>query len=274
MDPERFDSISRLFAERRLSRRRALRQGGAGGLAAGLLGMVGLSAAAQGTPEATPGVPEEELATFMFVQSFADGSLEPQAGEPDRYTMTLRRGLDQTIYFSDRPDRIFGLVPTEQFLNGLGFTPENPPNAALVGHQGPGRADLIVLELFDPHYDASSETLTYQVQVLQDTRQSPLHVTSTPVTELEQGRHYGASSLFIDDCANGTYHCAPAGVDCQQNVIGDITIGCCWDWSSLSCNPCGDLASRCNSTYPQCNGNCQACTCECKSGAVGCLGAG
>src|SRR5579884_804569 len=180
MDSERFDQISKLFAARRLSRRRAL-QAGSGGLAAGLLGAAGLDAAAQGTPAATPsGTPSaaaveaSKPTTFMFVQSFTAGSLAPQSGQPNRFTLTLRGGLEQTVYFSDRPERLFGLAPTDQFLKGLGFTPANPPNAALVAHRGPGRTELVVLELFDPHFDASSETLTYAVQVLQDTRNTPL----------------------------------------------------------------------------------------------------
>ena len=37
-----------------------------------------------------------------------------------------------TIYFSDRPERIFGDLPTQEFLDTLGFTPDFPPNAALI----------------------------------------------------------------------------------------------------------------------------------------------
>src|SRR5579884_953371 len=177
MDPTRLDQLSKLFAARR-SRRQAVRDLAAGGLAAGLLGAAGLEAAAQGTlAAATPSAAAVEASkptTFMFVQSFTAGSLAPQSGQPNRFTLTLRGGLEQTVYFSDRPERLFGLAPTDPFLKGLGFTPANPPNAALVAHRGPGRTELVVLELFDPHFDASSETLTYAVQVLQDTRNTPL----------------------------------------------------------------------------------------------------
>jgi|SRR5579884_470176 len=260
MDPTRLDQLSKLFAARRRSRRQAVRDLAAGGLAAGLLGAAGLDAAAQGSPAATPGgtpsaaaIEAAKPTTFMFVQSFAAGSLAPQSGNAVRYTLTLRRGLEQTVYFSDRPERVFGLVPTDQFLKGLGFTPANPPNAALVAHQGPGRAELVVLELFNPQYDAAKEMLTYEVQVLQDTRHTPLHFTETPVTQLGRGRTYGASALFIDDCADGEYVCVSPG----NTVVGSMWVGCCWSWSSFKCVACRDLNSQCNDAYPtKCNGNC------------------
>ena len=37
----------------------------------------------------------------------------------------------QTIAFSDRPERIVVQAPMQQFLDGLGFSVENPPNAAI-----------------------------------------------------------------------------------------------------------------------------------------------
>jgi len=262
MDPTRLDQLSKLFAARR-SRRQAVRDLAAGGLAAGLLGAAGLEAAAQGTlAAATPSAAAVEASkptTFMFVQSFTTGSLAPQAGQPNRFTLTLKRGLDQTVYFSDRPQRLFGLTPTDQFLKGLGFSPTNPPNAALVAQQGPGRVELVVLELFAPRYDAASETLTYEVQILQDTRQTPLHFNETPVTQLGRGRAYGASALFIDDCADAGYWCMLKGNNCQGSAA-HITVGCCWSWSSFKCTLCHDLDSQCNSTFPDfCHGNCQGC---------------
>jgi hypothetical protein len=272
MDPTRFDQLSRLFARHRLSRRQVSRDLATGGLAAGLLA-AGLDAAAQGTPEpgATPSAAAVEAAkptTFLFVQSFAAGSLAPQSGKPNAFTLTLRGGHDQTVYFSDRPERIFGLAPTDQFLKGLNFTPANPPNAALVAQQGPGRAELVVLELFNPQYDAANAVLTYEVRVLQDTRQTPLHFNETPVTQLGRGRTYGASALFIDDCNDGHYACRIKGTTSPYNIM---TVGCCWSWSSFSCKPCGDLNSTCNSTFPQfCQGNCEAVASSNYNGTSGC----
>jgi hypothetical protein len=149
MDAHRFDTLAKLFAQRRLSRRGAVKGAGAG-LAAGVLGS---SASAQdATPpgdEATPVATDTVTKTaFLFVQSFQSGTITPKDSEDDRYTLTLEAGLGQTIYFSDRPERIVGATPTPQFLAGLGFPDDNPPNAALVVETGPGETDIAVVELF------------------------------------------------------------------------------------------------------------------------------
>ncbi|MEZ4504276.1 MAG: hypothetical protein R2848_00145 [Thermomicrobiales bacterium] len=62
------------------------------------------------------------------------------------------------------------MVSTEAFLgagnpnDGMGFTPVDPPNAALVLDDGA----VLVIELIDPAYDAAAGVVTYQVQVLDD----------------------------------------------------------------------------------------------------------
>src|SRR4051794_39644520 len=102
MDPSPFDTIAKLFAARRVSRRTALARCGAG-LAAGALAAAGLAAttrdraAAQDAPP--PAGAAGEKAQYLFVQSFQSGSIAPKAGEEGTYTLTLEHGLGQTIYF-------------------------------------------------------------------------------------------------------------------------------------------------------------------------------
>ena len=115
MHARRFDAFVKLFADRRAARR-----------------------------QATPVVSEEHSIAktmFLFVQSFRSGSVAPKEGEDGRYTLTLEQGLGQTIYFANRPAREVGTVPTPEFLEGLGFDPDNPPNAALVISDGAGTTD-------------------------------------------------------------------------------------------------------------------------------------
>ena len=121
MDTTRFDRICRLFAERRLSRRAALAQGGAGIAAVGLA-VTGVRAAAaqDATPEATPGAAEQSGVPFMFVQTFGAGSLAPKQGEDGTLTLTADHLAGQTVYFSDRPERVVGMVATERFLRRQG----------------------------------------------------------------------------------------------------------------------------------------------------------
>ncbi len=126
----RFDALATSLPNR-LSRRAAL--GAAGlGLTAGVAGASTLRAAQEATPAATPDPATGAAAEteYLFVQTFGSGTLTPHATETDLYTLTLTGGAAETVYFSDRPERITGTVPTTQFLDELGFTPDNPPNAA------------------------------------------------------------------------------------------------------------------------------------------------
>src|SRR4051794_22187309 len=115
MNSNRFDAISRLFAERRISRRQALSRVGAGLGAAGIAATGLASASAQdATPEATTEQGERVIST-LFLQSFQSGKIVPTEGADGRYTVTLEHGLGQTIYFSDRPERIVGTIATPAF---------------------------------------------------------------------------------------------------------------------------------------------------------------
>jgi hypothetical protein len=263
MDPTRFDTVAKLFAKRRLSRRQALAQGGAG-LAAGALAAAGLAATAL-AQDATPEVAGESAASMLFVQSFQAGTIAPKDGAPDCFTLTLAQGHGQTIYFSDRPDRIVGASPTPQFLEGLGFPDDNPPNAALVVETAPGETDIAVVELFNPLYDPETQGVTYDIAVLanwQAELEMGFHEAPTDLAALAPS--FGAAHLFIDDCANRGIPCFNGNRRVGEFQSQDF---CFW-WRYLSCNPCepdwaedrADLNAywkrKCNDTFPACNGAC------------------
>jgi hypothetical protein len=243
MNPHRFDGISKMFADRRLSRRQALRTGG--GLAAGTLAAAGLAhhaAADNATPAATPaaGVPTGQ---FLFVQSFQKGSIEPKFGVDGTYTLTLEHGLGQTIFFSDRPERIVGASPTDQFLSGFGFPADNPPNAALVLEAGPGDEDIAVVELFNPRYDLETNTATYDIQVLRHDERLDMTFQEQPTDLAKLHPTFGAAHLFIDDCADGTVTCVsnykPAPCSGPDGACGSFgPQGYCYSWSNPGCWPC------------------------------------
>ena len=142
MDKNRFDRISRAFAERRVSRRKPFTTG-VTGLAASALAVAGArrsSVAQEATPAMEPG--NDTLAgapTMLFVQTFQSGTIATVEGVEGRYTLTLEGGHGQTVYFSDRPARLAGATSTGEFLDRLGFPDDNPPNAALVVETAPGR---------------------------------------------------------------------------------------------------------------------------------------
>lgn len=271
MDPGRFDSISRLFAERRLARRPAV-QGGA--LAAtGLATARFASAHAQeATPEpVAPTDPtdptdlgEVEKTDFLFVQSFRQGSITANAGDgPGDYTITLEQGLGQTIYFSDRPERIVGASPTPAFLRGLGFADDNPPNAAILLDAGNGTQEMAVVELFNPRYDEEARTATYDLQVLEQWEDG-VTFAEQPKDLAEITPAFGAAHLFIDDCAPQTIYCATA----TGPIVGQFTPqSFCYRPDDHGCFPCNaDTADEaygfwgflCNDRIEACGGRCLA----------------
>jgi hypothetical protein len=107
--------------------------------------------------EATGG----ETVDFLFVQyaksvKLADGKLTMNGIQPE------------TLYFSDRPDRVVGRLATKKFVEYLWKEGEdsfvkNPPNAVLVVMSEPVPLDLVVV-LKEPVLNG--DTLVYKVEVL------------------------------------------------------------------------------------------------------------
>jgi hypothetical protein len=195
----------------------------------------------------------------MFVQSFQSGSFAPKEGSSEIYTLTLNQGLGQTIYFSDRPDRVFGAAPTPTFLKNFPFGEKNPPNAALVLEAGPGDTDVVVVELSAPQYDEGTHTATYEATVLSDYEKLGATFQETPKGAGQVHPQFGAAHLFIDDCPDLTT-CEGIRVD---SPIPGGSVGQCWHWDCFCCLPCNgsqpsDYDALCNRTYPLCSNQCYA----------------
>ncbi len=181
--------------------------------------------------------------------------------------MTLAQGLGQTIYFSDRPERIVGTSPTTTFLAGLGFSAENPPNAALVVEPLPSETDIAVVELFNPVYDEATHTATYDVKALAEWRDAlGVGLTEEPADLAALGSSFGAAHLFIDDCSNANIVClgGPSG-----GAVGTFSNqAMCWNY--LTCMPCEPYGhtqpnecatysywnDKCNQTFAWCRQSC------------------
>jgi hypothetical protein len=252
----RFDDLSRLFAERRFSRRRAVLHG-VTGLATGVMAASGLdSLAAQ---EATPSTPAASnaatAAIFLFLQSFQSGSVGPKEGVSGTFRVTLEHGLGQTIYFSDRPARIVGVAPTSQFLDGFGFSPESPPNAALVVEDERGETSIAVVELTNPGYDEETRTATYDViELAEFAGGAGLTFHEEPAGFATFPSSFAAAHLFIDDCHGEVVACYPAGQsNSYESLLGYVkATGMCWDQATLTCtecNPAPDVLA-CQAKYP------------------------
>ena len=135
-------------------------------------------------------VSAEEIVDLLYVQSAQGATL-------DKGLLTLKNVNKATIFFSDRPERIVGHEPTEDFIAdwevGEDNFASNPPNATLSILSG-GEPQEIVLVLKNPRL--AKDDLLYDIEVLDGNQQA----------------HGGASSLFIDTIGRPLRPASVAGV--------------------------------------------------------------
>lgn len=129
----------------------------------------------------------------------------PVEGEENLYHLTLEGIAASTTYFSDHPERIVGQSPMEEFLAGLCFSVNNPPNAALEILEEDGSTDFVVLELYDPAYHGESNTLEYTASILQEPDHS--YAVFNERHDEEIPKSFEANALFIDDCSDLNVKC-------------------------------------------------------------------
>ena len=249
MESSRFDALAKALAGRR-SRRAALRGGGAG-LALGALGRTRVQA-----QEATPVAGGDE--ELLFVQTFAAGTWTPKAGDATVFELALTGSSGHTIYFANRPARDVGSIPTERFLDFLGFGPENPPNAALVVGSTEGE-DVLVVELLNPRLEAG--TLTYDARPLAEYQGQVLAGLAAWQGDQELSAAFGPGSLFIDAKRRGV--ASPAS--CRQQLVSCLMYeaGNLRELGNLGrydmCQPRGSLCCRpCHASNEQLNNDCKS----------------
>ncbi len=142
----------------------------------------------------------ENQAAYLFVQGgYGSGSLVANAD--GTFQLILLNAPAQTVYFTERPARIVGAIPTERFLEVLDFDGGNPPNAALVIEVDNANTDVIVVELTAPVYDPAVASLTYTATLLEGFDQLVeigVGFVEQPLTADALPQEFGASSLFID----------------------------------------------------------------------------
>jgi hypothetical protein len=220
MQGSRFDAFTRWTAQR-ITRRAAVTTTGAG-VAAVALGAAGLGSRV-GAQEASPVTDQAAEVTLLFVQSGGATTLTP--GDGDIHTLTMTGVTGQTLYFSDRPARIAGTMPTEELVAIWAETfASSAPNGALIGHSADGE-EAVVVELLDPVYDEAAGTLTYQIRILDADEIGDRTFEHEPLTALDTPRDYTEAHLFIDDAG-----------DCAACGLGFVFLGLGGD--SDACNAC------------------------------------
>lgn len=104
---------------------------------------------------------------FLAIQNAQSGSLSEV--NATTYTLSLNKLSNDTILFSDRPERIVTSVSTNDFIGnwtaGLNSFVADAPNAALVTENTQtGELETTIFELFNPMYNTTINTLTYTVR--------------------------------------------------------------------------------------------------------------
>jgi hypothetical protein len=241
MQATTFDALARLLANR-LPRRRALHQGAAALVAGAGLATAQRRVSAQATP--TPDE-DEETGSDLFVQTFSAGTLTPLPAESGVSTLSLEGSLGHAVYFSDRPARRVGLIPTAVLLEQLGFTPADPPNAALVAETADGE-DIVVVELMNPRYDEAAQTLAYDVRLLADYTGTGLADLAERQADDQFASSFTTAHLFIDGCGKG---------QCWDGAVS-MCVSCkCFKKGVEGCpcvsgtrKPCHDPKMQCETT--------------------------
>lgn len=207
---------------------------------------------------------------YLFVQLFDQGTWLPKPDEEGTYLLTLSGGSAQTLYFSDRPERIVGTVPTDRFLEGLGFTPAEPPNAALVARTPDDERDVLVLELFNPVYTQEFDAdggvrLTYEARLIDAYEGDGLQDWAQELDGSELPSEISDVSLFIDDCADITscWMFINTANGPFRGYVGPVPggpYGRCWNADQINCIPCQNdydyYDNLCNNQYAACGGQC------------------
>jgi len=106
-------------------------------------------------------VQADEEPVFMFVQTTDDMQADPEA-----QTLRLVNVYQQTVFFSDRPERIAGHLKMDAYLQEWILQDDNfdedPPNASVsVYEPGPVENTVAIVELTNPVVDGADLVYNY-----------------------------------------------------------------------------------------------------------------
>ncbi|MGA7369382.1 MAG: hypothetical protein WBX01_09645 [Nitrososphaeraceae archaeon] len=112
------------------------------------------------------GAYDGDEAEFLSIQNAKSGSISQI--NATAYTLELGNVSNSTILFSDRPERIEESISTFNFVGNWAAGPNNfaedaPNDALIVEDAQSGQLEMAIIELFNPVYDTTSNTLTYTI---------------------------------------------------------------------------------------------------------------
>jgi hypothetical protein len=139
-----------------------------------------------------------------------------------------------TVFFADRPSRDTGVVPMDKFLKGFDFGVNNPPNAAIILPDENNTSDMVVVELTNPQYNNTTQTVKYTAKLLKEYSFKSAWLQDH-MSEVDPAipERFGTVELVIDGCP-----CAQdAGGYCSTSTH---CRNACWSWKPVPyCYKCG-----------------------------------
>lgn len=103
--------------------------------------------------------------TVLYSLTGASGSLKAVPGMKMTYVLDLNGADADSVWFTDRPYRDSGVMPTIEVAKAFAMT-RDPANIALVLHTPVGGTDTIVAVMTKSLYNISTKTFTAQLRIL------------------------------------------------------------------------------------------------------------
>jgi hypothetical protein len=143
---------------------------------------------------------------MLFVQ---DATMGTAARASNGTILLVLSGVDKnTLWFTDRPERNGGVMPTEAFMHmwdeGEDSFANDPPNAALIVHQADGESDVFLVELSGPSYHAGPGIVKYYATPVASSEAFLAEHAADAQHGSEMPAAFGEVELFIDSWADPT----------------------------------------------------------------------
>lgn len=157
--------------------------------------------------------------------------------------------IPYTIYFTDRPLKNTGFAPMDEFITGFNWDSANPPNGAIMIRETGDTEDILIGQLMNPVYNASSDTLSYTVVPLSALWTNTDSKWLSEINETADKAipaQFGQVILVIDGCPCVLNYndCGPDSSTpgypwteyCNSQSFKWYKLNC--DWDGLCCSKC------------------------------------
>jgi hypothetical protein len=141
--------------------------------------------------------------SVLFALTAARGTLTAVEGKKHHYVLTLHKASDHVTWFTDRPARQSGFLPTSNFVSSwasYGFS-SNPPNIALVVRESSGATDTVVAVMTGPKVTAKGVfTAKLRVLSMDQTQALSGHLAGHAAQhDMKVTARFTAAAMFMDN---------------------------------------------------------------------------